>query len=60
MTERMLSQVLAAEMGYLRRVHGVKLRNKVGSCVVTLYYTTSTKLYSEKRTAMNRATVKTE
>ena len=28
--------------------------------VVTLYYTTSTRLYSEKRTAVNRATVKTE
>jgi len=30
------------------------------TCVVTLYYTTSTRLYSEKRTAVNRATVKTE
>jgi len=28
--------------------------------IVTLYYTTSTRLYSEKRTAVNKATVKTE
>ena len=28
--------------------------------VVTLYYTTSTRLYSEKRTAVNRATVEAE
>jgi len=28
--------------------------------VVTLYYTTSTRLYAEKRIAVSRATVKTE
>jgi len=32
MIERILSQVQAAEMGILRRVHGVQLREKVRSC----------------------------
>jgi len=31
MTEIILSQVQAAEMGFLRRVHGVTLRDKVRS-----------------------------
>jgi len=31
MTERALSQVQGTEMGFLRRVHGVTLRDKVGS-----------------------------
>jgi len=30
--EGILSQVQAAEMGFLRRVHGVTLRDKVRSC----------------------------
>ena len=34
MTERALSQVQAAEMGFLRRVHGVTLRDKVRSCEI--------------------------
>ena len=34
MTERMLSQVQAAEMVFLRRVHGVTLRGKVRSCEI--------------------------
>ena len=33
-TEIILSQVQAAEMGFLRRVHGVALRDKVGSCEI--------------------------
>jgi len=32
MTERVLSQVQAAEMGFLRRLHGMTLRDKVRSC----------------------------
>jgi len=32
MTEKILSQVQAAEMGILRRVHGVTFRDKVRSC----------------------------
>jgi len=32
MIERILSQVQASEMGILRRVHGVQLREKVRSC----------------------------
>jgi len=31
-TERILFQVQVAEMGFLRRVHGVTLRDKVRSC----------------------------
>ena len=34
MTERILSQVQAAEMGFLWRVNGVTLRNKVRSCQI--------------------------
>jgi len=34
MTEIILSQVQVAEMGFLRRVHGVALRDKVGSCEI--------------------------
>ena len=34
MTERTLFQVQAAEMGFLRRVHGVTLRDKVRSCEI--------------------------
>ena len=34
MTERALSQVVTAEMGFLRRVHGVTLRDKVRSCEI--------------------------
>ena len=34
MTERMLFQVQAAEMGFLRRVYDVTLRNKVRSCEI--------------------------
>jgi len=32
MTKRVLPQVQAAEMGFLRRFHGVKLGDKVRSC----------------------------
>ena len=32
MTERILFQVKAAKMGFMRRVHGVTLRDKVRSC----------------------------
>jgi len=32
MTEKILSQMQAAEIGFLRRAHGVALRDKVGSC----------------------------
>jgi len=32
MTEQIMSQVQAAEVGFLGRVHGVKHREKVGSC----------------------------
>ena len=32
MAERVLSQVQAVEMGFLRRVHGLELRDKVRSC----------------------------
>jgi len=34
MTERILSQVQAAEMGFLRKVHGVTLRGQVRSCEI--------------------------
>jgi len=34
MTKRVLSQVQAAEMGFLRRVQGVTLRPKVHSCEI--------------------------
>jgi len=34
MTERILSQVQAAEMMFLRRVHRVTLRDKVRSCEI--------------------------
>jgi len=34
MTERVLSVVQAAEMGYLRRVYDVALRDKVRSCEI--------------------------
>jgi len=34
MTEKVISQVLTAEMGFLRRVHGVTLRDKVRSCEI--------------------------
>jgi len=34
MTERVLSLVQAAEMGFLRRVHGVTLCDKVRSCEI--------------------------
>ena len=34
MTERILSQVQMAEMGFLRRVNGVTLHDKVRSCEV--------------------------
>jgi len=34
MTERILSQVQVAEMGFLRKVHGVTLRDKVSSCEI--------------------------
>jgi len=34
MTERILSQVQMAEMGFLRRVHGVTLHDKVRSCEI--------------------------
>jgi len=32
MTERVLFQLQAVEMGFLRRVHGVTAREKVRSC----------------------------
>jgi len=32
MTERVLSQVQAAEMGFFRNVHSVTLRDRVRSC----------------------------
>jgi len=35
MTERMLSQVQAAEMGSLKKVESVTLRDKVQSCEVS-------------------------
>ena len=34
MTERMLSQVHSAEIGFLRGVHGMKFRNEVHSCEI--------------------------
>jgi len=34
MTERILSQVQAVEMGFLRKFYGVTLRNKVRSCEI--------------------------
>jgi len=34
MTERILSQVKAAVMGFLRRVHGMTLRDKVRCCEI--------------------------
>jgi len=34
MTETILSQVKAAEMGFMRRVHGLTLRWYVGSCEI--------------------------
>jgi len=34
MTERVLFQVQAAEMGFLRRFHGVTLCDKVGNCEI--------------------------
>ena len=34
MTEKVFSQMQAAEMGFLRRVHGVTLRDKVPSCEI--------------------------
>jgi len=34
MTEGVISQVQAAEMGFLRRVHGVTLGNTVRSCEI--------------------------
>jgi len=34
MTERVLSQVHTAEMGFLRRAYGEALRDKVRSCEI--------------------------
>jgi len=34
MTERVLSQVQVADMGFLRRIHGVTVRNKIRICEI--------------------------